>query len=134
MNFKLILFDLDDTLLYFDDYWEQSTKETFRTYPLTSNLNIDDLFNILKVKEISLVQKYHNQEITMEEYRKFQVSETLSEFNLQVDDSEIDLFHNQYKQISKLFIKPDIQITKMLESVSTKYRIGIVTNGTGVCQ
>ncbi|WP_373232085.1 HAD family hydrolase [Cohnella sp.] len=134
MNFKLILFDLDDTLLYFDDYWEQSTKETFRTYSLTSNLNINDLFNILKVKEINLVQKYHNQEITMEEYRKFQVSETLSEFNLQIDDSEIDLFHNQYKQISKLFIKPDIQITKMLESVSTKYRIGIVTNGTASWQ
>ena len=93
MDFKLILFDLDDTLLYFDDYWEQSTKETFRTFSLTSNLNIDDLFSILKVKEISLVQKYHNQEISMEEYRNFQVSETLSEFNLQVDDSEIDLFH-----------------------------------------
>ncbi|MCU6713269.1 HAD family hydrolase [Paenibacillus sp. J5C_2022] len=129
MNFKLILFDLDDTLLYFDDYWEQGTKETYRKYPLTSNLNSDDLFNILKVKEENLVQKYHNQEITFEEYRNLQVSETFSEFNLQLDDSEIDLFHNQHKQMIKSFIKPDIQITNMLEEVSTKYLIGIVSNG-----
>jgi len=134
MNFKLILFDLDDTLLYFDDYWEQGIKETFRNYPMTSNLNIDDLFNIYKVKEEYLVQKYHDQEITLEEYRKFQIIETLSEFNLQADDFEIDQFQNQYQQISKLLMKPDLHITQMLESISTKYLMGIVTNGTASMQ
>ncbi len=134
MNFKLILFDLDDTLLYFDDYWEQGIKETFRNYPITSNLNVDDLFNIYKVKEENLVQKYHDQEITFEEYRRFQIIETLSELNLQADDREIDQFQNQYQQISKLFMKPDTHITQMLESLSTKYLMGIVTNGIASMQ
>ncbi|RAV14885.1 hypothetical protein DQG23_31130 [Paenibacillus contaminans] len=39
---KLVLFDLDDTLLHFDDYWENSVKDAFRNHFFTSEMNSNE--------------------------------------------------------------------------------------------
>jgi FMN phosphatase YigB (HAD superfamily) len=40
---KLIFFDLDDTLIHFEDYWKLSLKETFRRYEFLKDLNPEKL-------------------------------------------------------------------------------------------
>jgi FMN phosphatase YigB (HAD superfamily) len=70
-NFKLILFDLDDTLIHFEDYWEDSVKETFRQFPLTCKLNSERLFDTYREKDELYVSMYHQKKITLQEYRTF---------------------------------------------------------------
>jgi len=38
---KLILFDLDDTLVHFEDYWAQSMVEAFRRHAATRDLDAE---------------------------------------------------------------------------------------------
>ncbi|WP_168123018.1 hypothetical protein [Paenibacillus sp. HB172176] len=44
---KVLLFDLDDTLLYFHEYWKDSMLETFRRHHLTREFQKAELFSAL---------------------------------------------------------------------------------------
>jgi phosphoglycolate phosphatase-like HAD superfamily hydrolase len=45
---KAVLFDLDDTLIHFDDYWKSSLMETFRRHQATRGLEPERLFEVLR--------------------------------------------------------------------------------------
>jgi FMN phosphatase YigB (HAD superfamily) len=62
---KLILFDLDDTLVHFDDYWSQSLKEAFRQHPATRDLDAEALFEVVWNHNAVFQAKYHQMEITL---------------------------------------------------------------------
>jgi len=133
-NFKLILFDLDDTLIYFRDYWERSAKETFLYFRETSSLNIDELFEGYRKHDRELEQLYLKQEITIEQYRIERITRTLRDHGMEIDIDFALTFENQYKTISSLHIKPIENITKTLQRLCSQYRLGIVTNGTASWQ
>lgn len=44
---KLILFDLDDTLIHFEDYWKPSLLEAFRKHESSKEFNTNQLFDTL---------------------------------------------------------------------------------------
>lgn len=129
-NIRLILFDLDDTLIHFDDYWEVSVKETFRLHPVTSGIDVDELFHLFFVKDSICAKLYDNGKITLGEYRTLRFCTTLAEFNKQVDESVATSFENLYRQVSKGFIKPSSGLVKILSDLRKSFMLGIVTNGT----
>ncbi|TDF92923.1 HAD family hydrolase [Paenibacillus piri] len=132
--YKLILFDLDDTILHFDDYWEDSTKETFRQYPITMDINTDQLFEVYRQKEKIYVDLYHQQKITIYEYRTFRFIQTLAEFNKVADESTATSFERIYASISKSFMKANPELLNVLGQLTKVYQLGIVTNGTADIQ
>jgi len=133
-SFKLILFDLDDTLVYFRDYWEASAKEAFRYFPETRGLNCDELFHAYRKHDLALEQLYLRQEITVEQYRIERITRTLREHGIEIDPAFALTFENQYKLFSRLHIKPIDEITKTLQLLSRNYHLGIITNGTASWQ
>jgi HAD superfamily hydrolase (TIGR01509 family) len=127
---KLILFDLDDTLLHFEDYWKPSLLETFRRYEFSKDLNPDQLFEILWKYNGKYAVMYHNKEITLKQFRNNRLIETLADFGRSIDEKTAVNFNSLHKTISKSFIKPDEKLKELLAELKSSYSLGIITNGT----
>lgn len=60
-SIRLILFDLDDTLIHFQDYWQASLIETFRLHKSTRDYCENSLLNVLWKHNSIFEVMYHNQ-------------------------------------------------------------------------
>jgi len=127
---KLILFDLDDTLVHFEDYWEPSLMEALRQHDATKDLDAQALYGALEKQNAIYEVKYHKQEITLRDFRNFRLIRALSEFGREIDEDVADHFNQLHQTISFSFIKPDPKTIDLLARWSRRYRLGIVTNGT----
>jgi putative hydrolase of the HAD superfamily len=127
---KLVLFDLDDTLVHFDDYWEVSVKETFRKHFFTKELNTDGLFEIFDKVDRSLVEKLDSQQITIDNYRIKRFLYSMQQVG-KVADTEMAMdFERLYQTIGKSNMIPNEDVNMLIEELSEYYSIGIITNGS----
>lgn len=131
---QVILFDLDDTLICFEDYWEASLRETFRRHKATGHLDSDLLFDVLWEQNMKFEQQYLNQQITLRQFRNFRLVEALLQFDHPIDESTADDFNELHKTISKSYMSANPEIIRLLEQLSSVYALGIVTNGTASWQ
>jgi len=131
---RLILFDLDDTLVHFDDYWAQSLMEAFRRHPVTRTLDARALFDAVWKYNAIFEAKYLNREITLREYWIFRLIRAVAEFGRRIDVEDSDHFNQFHQKLSLSFIKPDPATIDLLARLSRRYRLGIVTNGTASWQ
>ncbi|WP_165452658.1 HAD family hydrolase [Paenibacillus thalictri] len=129
-SWKLVLFDLDDTLVRFDDYWPDSIKETFRQHEATRGFDAEQLFDVFMVKNSALVDQYHKQEISLQRFRNERLIAALAEYGVQADEDAAISFNRLHRQISKSFMRADPELVSLLQELSVSYRFGIVTNGT----
>lgn len=128
---KLILFDLDDTLIHFEDYWKPSLKETFRQHKATLGFDTNKLFDVLWKHNAKFEAMYHNQEITLDQFRNFRLIDTLAEFGSRdIDENIANDFNRLHRTISKSFMKSDAVLIDWLNELKRSYSLGIVTNGT----
>lgn len=133
-QFELILFDLDDTLLYFEDYWELGTKEAFRQFPLTESMDADRLFETYQEYSTYYVDLYHRQQISIQHFRNTRFVRTLRDWGMEVDEEAAHQFNELYHEVSTGFMMAPPELQRLLESLQKKYKLGIVTNGTAEVQ
>jgi|HigsolmetaAR203D_1030402.scaffolds.fasta_scaffold02479_2 HAD superfamily hydrolase (TIGR01549 family) len=126
---KLILFDLDDTLVHFDDYWGQSLLEAFRRHEATRDVDVQALNDALWKYHAIYEAKYLNREVTLQEYWTLRLIRALAEFGRTIDMDVADHFNRFHQALSLTFIKPDPATVDLLAGLSRRYRLGIVTNG-----
>jgi HAD superfamily hydrolase (TIGR01509 family) len=131
---KLILFDLDDTLIHFDDYWKPSLIETFQQHKYTKDLDAAKLFAALWKHNGKFEVMYHNKEITLQQFRNYRLIDTLIEFDRNIDEEIANDFNNLHKGISRTFMKSDPLLIELLVELRRSYSLGIVTNGTSSWQ
>jgi putative hydrolase of the HAD superfamily len=127
---KMVLFDLDDTLLHFDDYWENSVKEAFRNHFFTSEMNINDLFEVFNNVEQILVKKLDSKQISFDEYRVKRFLYSMDQMGKTTDVETAINFEMFYQSISKKHMKPNVMINKTIKDLSNYYQIGVLTNGS----
>jgi len=130
MPVKLILFDLDDTLVHFDEYWAQSLMEAFRLHEATRDLDARALFDVSWKHNAVYEAMYHNREITLRDYWNFRLIRALAEFGREIGVDDADRFNRFHQTLSLSFIKPDPTVVGLLSRWSRRCRLGIVTNGT----
>ncbi len=127
---RLVLFDLDDTLVHFDDYWEISVKETFKRHFFTKELNAHDVFKVFNKIDRLLVEKLDSQQITIDEYRIKRFLHTMEQVG-KITDTEVAIdFERLYQSIGKSNMKPDYEVNKLIVELSSYYKLGIITNGS----
>ncbi|TNJ68114.1 HAD family hydrolase [Paenibacillus hemerocallicola] len=134
MDIKTIFFDLDDTLLDFDDYWKDSLIETFGKHPTTRGIEPHLLFQRLWDKNQIYEKLYHAQEITLRDFRNFRLIQAMREFDREIDEETADEFNALHKSVSKQFMKASPGLLAFLIELKKSYQLGIVTNGTGSWQ
>jgi len=127
---RLILFDLDDTLIDFDNYWPDSIKETASLHPLVRDMDQRLFFESFCELDGIYEQLYLDQKITIQQFRQRRFIETMARFGIEVQVNDADSFDRMCTAVRKKFMKPNADVTHLIERLSTSYRLGIVTNGT----
>jgi putative hydrolase of the HAD superfamily len=127
---RLILFDLDNTLLHLHEYWEESMKEAFKQTAVTNAIAINELYPIFKEQDELYCQLYDEGVISLWEFRRDRFIKTLEHFNISVSNEDAIQFHELFTSLTNDFIKPSAKLDHTLALLSEKYFIGIVTNGT----
>lgn len=131
-NFKLILFDLDNTLYNFKFYWEKSLYYLYKTL----NLKIEYEVFVEKFMEIDKKywQKMEKGECTLIELRINRLCETLEYFGENISREHSQKKFEDFFDSLILMIEPDEKVIKFLSELSKIYKIGILTNGNTIEQ
>ncbi len=127
--FKLILFDLDDTLFDFSACWERAMRATISSHNLTREFDTDAFYQALKRHSDDLWPLILQNKATFDEYRQLRMVYALREFNRDIEPSDADDFQKAFSVNSMEAIEPSPEATAVLEELADHYRLGIVTNG-----
>jgi HAD superfamily hydrolase (TIGR01549 family) len=127
---RLILFDLDNTLLHLTDYWEASMKEAFRQMAVTSSLEMNELYSYFKEQDELYCGLYDEGIISLWDFRRERFIKTMEHFNIIVNNEDAVQFHELFTALTNQFIKPNAKVNRALALLSEQYLIGVVTNGT----
>jgi len=128
--FGAILFDLDDTLLYFDDYWEVSMKEAFASFPLTRPIDLGLLFPVFMEKDEKFHIEWLEGRIGGGEFRRLRFVETLAALGIEAGAAEAESFERWFWSVRAAHIPYDIELIARMTRLAQSYPLAIVTNGT----
>jgi 2-haloacid dehalogenase len=123
MNYKIILFDLDDTLLDFGANEIESLNKLFKQhgYALT-----DEVFGIYNSINKQLWADYEDGKITLDQVLYTRFSKTLLQLGDQVDGIEWENGYREHLGNGHQLIEDAIEVCDLL---SKTHRLFIVTNG-----
>ncbi|HDX9578905.1 TPA: HAD family hydrolase [Bacillus pseudomycoides] len=127
-NYRLLLFDLDDTLL--DSTWfKVGLVKTLEMHPITQNIDasifLEKKLNIPK----SLLERFKNRELTPVEFRRARWKHAFAHFDVLPDVEVIDEIDELFLKTSMSCIGINNSITSLLNELKTHYNLGIVSNG-----
>lgn len=129
-HIRLILFDLDNTLLHLHEYWEESIKEAFRQMEISSDLELDELYSFFKIQDELYCKLYDEGVISLWEFRRDRFIKTMEHFKRNVTNEDAVQFHELFTSLTNYYIKPTGKLDRTLALLAEKYLIGVVTNGT----
>ncbi|CAM4476965.1 HAD family hydrolase [Paenibacillus tarimensis] len=127
---RIILFDLDDTLLHFDDYWTVSMREALRTFPLTADIDLEVLFPVFLEKDELFHIEWLEGRLDGSEFRRLRFIDTLAAVGVATGREEADAFERWYWSARAPHIPYDTSLIARLQRLAAAYPLGIVTNGT----
>jgi HAD superfamily hydrolase (TIGR01549 family) len=126
---KLVLLDLDNTLLPFNFYWEQANIGIFNSSNLTKNLKYDSFIGLYRKYDKELWELHTQQLITLDELRQQRLIKTMKDFQITVSVDEAQNYFDEFFHNLIDSIVPDSRINNMLLSLQKNYEVGILTNG-----
>ncbi|XEC93928.1 HAD family hydrolase [Paenibacillus tarimensis] len=127
---RLLLFDLDDTLLYFDDYWKRSLYEAFETFPLTKDIGMDRLFPVFLEQDEWFHEQWLEGTIDGKEFRRLRFVHTLAAFGVSAGAEEAEAFERWFWTVRAPYIPHDRILIERLERWGQTYKLAMLTNGT----
>jgi 2-haloacid dehalogenase len=123
MSYKILLFDLDDTLLDFAANEAVSLNKLFQQHGYTFS---DEIFQIYNSVNKQLWMDYENGRIALEDVLNSRFSKTLLKLGQTVDGSE---WERQYRDLLSNGFQLMEGAFDVCRSLSLSYRLFIITNG-----
>ncbi|BCJ94039.1 noncanonical pyrimidine nucleotidase, YjjG family protein [Anaerocolumna cellulosilytica] len=128
MKYKILLFDLDDTLLDFAANEADSLDKLFHSNGIALNKDILQLYHNINKQ---LWTDYENGRIPLTEVLNTRFSRTLNELGVTVDGSAWESQYRQHLGNGHQLIEGALEVCKIL---SKDHRLFVVTNGVTVTQ
>ncbi|MED1864325.1 HAD family hydrolase [Fictibacillus nanhaiensis] len=128
-KFRLLLLDLDDTLLKNSSWYYDGLTHCLAEHPLTNQLNATTVLDMLKQPPRSLIDKLISGEYSPSEFKRVRWELVLKQFNLKMDKDALNELDNYFYQTSMNFITPNEEIRSLVKELSENFDLGIVTNG-----
>ena len=127
MKIKHIFFDLDHTLWDF----EANSRATFIKIIKDNNVNVDfeKFLNYYKLVNLEYWRLYRNNAISKEKLRYGRLKDTFDKINVVVSDNTIHLLSEEYIKHLSSFNKVFDGTYEILDYLSEKYTLHIITNG-----
>ena len=128
MNYKILLFDLDDTLLDFAANELDSLNKLFTVHGYTFS---DDLYHLYHSVNKQLWTEYENGDRTLENVLNKRFSETMLKLNIEIDGA---LWESHYREL----LSNGHQLMEgayfLCKDLSLTHRLFVVTNGVTTTQ
>ncbi|OIJ22185.1 hypothetical protein BKP45_05810 [Anaerobacillus alkalidiazotrophicus] len=134
MRWNTICFDLDNTLYSHEDAFKRAISFCFHSIFEERNINysnsINEIFTTFKENCDKYWNDYENGTLTPKEYRRKRFLQTIDQFNLSLNESDADKFHEHYEQVVDDFSEPYPFLYQLMEVLKgAGIKIGIITNG-----
>ena len=123
MSYKILLFDLDDTLLDFAANEAVSLNKLFQLHGYTFT---DEIFQTYNSVNKQLWKDYENGGIILEEVLNSRFSETMNKLGQTVDGME---WENQYRELLSNGFQLMDGAYEVCSTLSKSHRLFIITNG-----
>jgi 2-haloacid dehalogenase len=128
MSYKILLFDLDDTLLDFGANEIDSLNKLFLQHGYTFS---DELLEVYKSIDKQLWADYENGNITLDEVLNSRFSETMLKLGEIVDGAE---WENQYRELLSNGHQLIDGALELCQRLSISHRLFVITNGVSKTQ
>ena len=123
MSYKILLFDLDDTLLDFEANETDSLNKLFQQHGYTFS---DELFQIYNSVNKQLWTDYENGKIVLDDVLNSRFSKTMSRLGKVVDGKE---WEDLYRELLGNGCQLIDGALELCQSLSASHRLFVVTNG-----
>lgn len=123
MHYKILLFDLDDTLLDFGANEADSLKKLFQQHGYTFS---EELFRVYNSVNKQLWTDYENGNIGLDDVLNSRFSETMLRLGKVVDGTE---WENQYRELLGNGSQLMEGALEVCQSLSVSHRLYVITNG-----
>jgi 5'-nucleotidase len=127
--FRLVLFDLDDTLFDYQSAWNAAAKRAFAALAATRGLDQGALYEALQAQNERLWPRYGKGEISLRELRRIRFEETLRAAGAVPGRGDLEAFQTLLNEHLMSSLHPDEVVHGLVEDLTTRCRAGIVTNG-----
>jgi 2-haloacid dehalogenase len=128
MSYKILLFDLDDTLLDFGANETDSLNKLFQQHGYTFS---DELFQVYNSVNKQLWSQYENGNIALDDVLNTRFSETMLRLGKVVDGIE---WENQYRELLGNGCQLMEGALELCQSFSASHRLFVITNGITTTQ
>ncbi|MEH7048605.1 HAD family hydrolase [Bacillus pseudomycoides] len=128
-DIKLVLFDLDNTLFSFEDYWTKATKDTFYQSSITKYLPFEEFFSYYRHYDHHFWDLHHQGHISLDEVRQQRLIYTLKHFDQEISVEEADTYFREFFSRLIYLVKPEEEVNAYLRELKKTYQVGIITNG-----
>lgn len=126
---KVILFDIDNTLLSFDEYVKQSMKSGFQKFHIGTYE--EEMFCIFNRINNDLWQSLEKREIDFEELKKKRWNMIFDSLGLSFDG---EIFENYFRESLFESAIPETGALELLEYLHGKYTLCVASNGPYIQQ
>ena len=124
---KHIFFDLDHTLWDFDKNSELAFAQIFQKQNI--NINIQDFIAIYVPINHACWKLYENNQISSEELRLMRLKQTFQNLSYDIDEADMEKIADEYLSILPDFSHLFEDTVDVLEYLSQKYTLHLITNG-----
>ncbi|MGL4818478.1 MAG: HAD family hydrolase [Bacilli bacterium] len=131
---KLVLFDLDHTLLPFYPNMGCAAQAAFSDSPLTDGLVYNDFQTRVRYHEGVLLPLHHSGQLSLTEFRRKRFVHSMADFGRAVSEQEADAYFSLLFGHFLRLIRPDENLLAFLRALRERFFIGIITNGKVVEQ
>ena len=129
-NIEAIIFDWDDTLFEFKQYWKKAHEIAFHQNNYERyGVNFDEFLEVYYSIDEELWNLMLNKEITLDELRINRLILTFKEFQINIESDEATSFFNNFFEILLKNIVPNYNLIRNVKLLSNHFDLSILTNG-----
>lgn len=128
---KAVLFDLDNTLFDFAEWWDKSLRAVFRSYPPTASLDQEKVIQSFRHVSDQLWTLYLQKKISLFAFRQRRAEACLKQFDPDISEQDVTEFLHFFDEVSMHSLNPNEDVLNMIRGLKSRFITGIVTNGTG---
>lgn len=129
-NIDAIIFDWDNTLFEFKQYWKEAHEIAFYQNKYDRyGITFDDFLEVYHSIDNELWHLVLNKEITLDELRINRLILTFKEFHINIESEDATSFFNSFIGILLKNIVPNYNLIQNVKVLSNYFDLSILTNG-----
>ncbi|BCB05123.1 HAD family hydrolase [Bacillus sp. KH172YL63] len=128
-KYRLLLFDLDDTLLENSSWFDDGVIQALAEHPDTKGMDGEQFLKKIKQPPRFLIDKLVHGEISTYEFKIERWKEAFDSFGVKMNNEAIEQFESLFHITSMTFIKMNEHVLNLMDELTKRYEVAIVTNG-----